>query len=232
VADPKTYTQEEVDAILAEKDALKANRDEALTEAKKAKAALRNYDGVDPAEYQRLKQASEDAERKRAAAEGDFKALEKQLVERHTAELAQRDTKLTKAMKALEQRAIRSELQAALVKAGAFPDELDLLVERGERYARMKETDDGFEAFIADERGNPLVADGKGTPMDFGTFVEQKLKATYPRLFQGSGSSGGGATKSAAGGSGGSPQTIVAGDARAWNDHLEAIAKGEINVQS
>lgn len=231
MADPKTYTQDEVDAILAERDAIKANRDEALTEAKKAKAALRNYDGVDPEEFKRLKSAAEEAERKKAAAEGDFKSLEKQLVERHTAELAQRDSRLAKAMKSLEQRAIRSELQAALVKAGAFPDELDLLVERGEKFARMKETEDDFVAFIADEKGNPLVADGKGTPMDFGTFVEQKLKATYPRLFQGSGSSGGGAAKSIAGGSGGSPKTIVAGDSRAWNDHLEAIAKGEVDVQ-
>jgi hypothetical protein len=228
VSDPKTYTEEEYNALLAEKEALKAAKEEVLTEAKKAKKALESYNGVDPKKYQELVAASEEAERKKATAEGDFKALEKQLVERHQAELGERDKKVSKLQTALEKRAIKAELQAALIKAKAFPEEMDLLVERGMKAARMKETDDDFVAYIADKDGNPLVADGKGTPMDFDTFVATTLKTQFPRLFEGTGSSGGGASKSS-GGAGGQ-KVIQPGDNSAFISNLAEVASGKVSV--
>jgi hypothetical protein len=228
VSDPKTYTEEEYNALLEEKEALRAAKEQVLTEAKKAKKALENYNGVDPEKYRELLAASEEAERKKATAEGDFKALEKQLVERHQSELGERDKKVSKLQSALEKRAIRAELQAALVKAKAYPEEMDLLVERGARFARMKETDDDYVAYIADKDGNPLVADGKGTPMDFNTFVETTLKSQYPRLFEGTGSSGGGAPRSNAGGGG--VKTIAAGDNDAMLANIDGILDGSVKV--
>lgn len=231
MADPKTYTQEEYDAMTAERDAVVANRNEVLKEAKRAKDALKNYDGFDPAEFKALKEAAVEAERKKAASEGDFKALEKQLVDRHGVELKGKDDKIGKLTKAIEKRAIRLELQNALIAAGARKGSLELLVEHGAKYGRLRETEDDYEAFVADESGNPRIADGKGTPMDFATFAQETLKAKYPDLFEGTGSTGGGATKSSGGATGGT-KVIASGDNAAFLANLDGIAAGTTTVQT
>lgn len=222
-----TYTQEQVDAMIAEKEAgLRANRDELLKEAKAAKERLKAYEGVDPDEHKRLKAAAEEADRKKATAEGDFKALEKQLIERHQGELSAREQKMQKMQRAIDKRLVQAQMASAIAK---YEGEVDLLMPYAERFARVKETDDDFEAFIADERGNPLVADGKATPMSFEAFVEQVLMQKFPRAFKGTGSSGSGAAKSN-GGAGGA-KVIAAGDNSAFLQNLEAIAKGTVTVR-
>jgi hypothetical protein len=226
VADPKTYTEDEFNAMVAERDALKGNRDEILKEAKKAKDALKNYDGIDPAEYKTLKSAAEEAERKRAASEGDFKSIEAQLKALHQKELETVNTKLGKTQKALERRLVQAELTKAIAARKGEPD---LLLPYAEKFVKVKETDDDYEAYIVDAGGNPRFADGKGTPMDFGAFVEQELMVKYPRAFDGTGSSGGGATKSNPGGGG--AKVVAAGDSKAFMDNLEGIASGKVQVR-
>ena len=222
------FTQEEVDAMIAEQTAgLKSKADELLSEAKRAKNALRDYDGVDPKEFKRLKEAAEQAERAKAAADGDFKALEKQLVERHTVELSGRDTKITKLSKALERRLIDAELIRAITEKKGEPD---LLLPYARQFVRVREVDDDFEGYVSDERGNPMVSDGKGTPMDFGSFVEQRLMTKFPRAFDGTGSSGGGASRTAASGGGGQHKTVSASDHGAFISNLAAIATGKVEV--
>lgn len=239
----KTYSQAEFDAMVAERDALKGNRDTILKEAKDAKAALKAFDGVDPAEFLRLKEAAEEADKKKAAAEGDFRSLEKQLIDRHAAEKKQlldqhanetkgRDDKISKLASAMEKRAVRAELQAALVKAGAKKGSMDLLVEHGARYGRVRETDDDFEGYVADEKGNPMIADGKGTPMTFELFAETTLKTKFPDLFDGSGSSGGGASKSGAGGGGGGARNIASTNSPDFLANLDTVAAGKTTVGS
>lgn len=224
MADPK-YTEEEYNAMVAERDALKANRDEALGEAKRAKKALQNYDGVDPTEYKSLKDAAAAAEEKRAAAEGDFNTLKKQLVENHQKELGARDGKIGKLTKALERRLIQAELTKAIAAKKGDPE---LLLPYAERFARTKETDDDYEAFLVDQAGNPRYSDGQATPMTFDAFVEQELMTKFPRAFEGTGSSGGGAPKSNAGGGG--VKRIASGDNAAFLANLDAIAKGDVEV--
>jgi hypothetical protein len=224
----KTYTQEELDAILSrERDALKANRDEALKEAKRAKEQLRSYEGVDPEEYQKLKRAAEEAERKKAESEGDFKKLETQLVERHKQEMSTATARAAKLQAALEKRLVQAELTKAIA---AKRGDADLLLPHAERYVRVRETEEDFVAFVADEHGNPLVADGQGTPMTFDQLVEQTLMAKFPNAFEGTGSSGGGASRSA-GGAGGVGKSIAADDSSAFLANLEAIATGKVEVR-
>lgn len=232
MADPKTYTEEEYNAMIAERDALKANRDEILREAKKAKDALKNYDGVDPTEYKALKDAAAEADRKKAAAEGNFDVLKKQLIDAHGAEKAGLESKIGKYQKALERRLVEAELTQSLVKAGAKKTMLDLLVLRGREFVKVKETDDGFEQFVADAGGNPRIADGKGTPMSIDDLVLNDLKAKYPDAFDGTGSSGGGASKSAAGGGGGNPQVIASTNSPEFLANLPSVAKGSTKVGS
>jgi hypothetical protein len=228
VADPKTYTEDEYNAMLAERDALKANRDEILKEKKRADTALKAWDGKDPARYDELLKAAEEAERKKAASEGDFKALEKQLVDRHAQEIAGKEGRIGKLTKALERRLIDAELTRAIAAKKGDPD---LLLPYARQFGRVKETDDDFEGFVADERGNPLVADGKGTPMTFDLFTEQVLMTKFPRAFEGTGSSGGGAPKPNAGGGGGVREIAAPrGGVFGADFDPEAISKGTAKV--
>jgi hypothetical protein len=227
VAEPQTYTQEQYDAMIAERDALKHNRDEILKESKKAKDALKNYEGVDPVEFKTLKEAAAEAERKKALAEGNLEVWKKQVTDQHQKEREADGKKLTKALAALEKRKV-AKLTAALAKAEADPTMMDLLVLKGSASVRLQEGDEDWNEIIADEKGNPLVRDGQGTPMDMDTFVAQVLKTQYPGAFKGTGSSGGGATKST--GSAGGKRTVSASDPQAFIRYAKEIASGEVEV--
>lgn len=228
---PITFeTEEELNAKIAEHTAgLKANRDEALKEAKDAKAKLKAYDGVDPAEYRALKEAAQEAERKAAEAKGDFTAWQKQTLQQHEKVVGEKDAKIGKLTRAIEKRLVEAKLTEALAKAGAKEKMLDLLTLAGQRYIKVRETDEDFEEFVTDDRGNPLVADAKGNPMTVQQFVEQTLKTQYPDAFQGTGSTGSGAARSAP--SGGGASVVTAGDNDAFIRNVEAIAKGDVEVR-
>lgn len=234
-SESQTYTAEDIDRLVQEKlaterEALLANRNEALDEAKRAKKLLAKYEGVDPDEFKRLKEAAAQAERKKAEAEGDFRALEKQLVERHTQELKAKDDRAAKLQRALEKRLVEAQLAAELAKAElADPTFMPLLMLEGQRHVKVRETDDDFEAFVADEHGQPLVADGRGTPMTVGDYVQQTLRSQYPPAFRGTGSSGGGAVKSAPGGGG--ARVVSVSDNSAFLANLEGIAHGSVQVR-
>jgi hypothetical protein len=245
VAEPRTYTQEEFEAAVSgERDALKAKRDEALDEAKKAKAKLQQYDGVDPEEYKTLKTKAAEAERNRLTAEGNFKELEKQitdraasekqqLLDRHKSELDGRDVQIRKLTGALERRGIKGNLTTELTKQGAKPQFIDLLVNEGSKSVRLREAGDDYEEYVSDEKGNQRIADGKGTPMTIAQLVEQDLKARFSDAFEGTGSSGGGAPKPvASGGGGGKPKVIPAGDQKAFIDNVKEIASGKAEVST
>lgn len=229
--EPKVMTPEDVERLLEERTAgLKANRDELAREAKAAKAALKAWDGADREEYDRLKKSAAEIERKRATDEGNFKAVEKQLTDLHAAERATDGKKIAKLTAALEKRGIRANLVAALSRAGAKPGMVELLVGEGARFMRMRETEDDFEEFVADEQGHPRMADSTGRPLSVEAFVEQALKAKYPDAFNGTGSSGGGASRSAASGSGGTA-FIAANDGKAFLANLEGVAKGTTELR-
>lgn len=229
MADAKTYTDEEIEALFAEREkGLKANRDEALREAKKAKNDLKNFDGIDPEEFRRLKTASEEADRKKAAAEGDFSALQKQLVDKHATEIAARDAKIAKRDTWVEKSLVDAELTRAIT---AKKGDADGLLPFARQFVKVRETEDGFEHYVADAKGNPLIADGQGTPMNIDAFVEQALMTKFPRMFEGTGSSGGGAPRTPAGGGGGKP-FVLASDKDAFMKNVAKIATGEVEVRA
>lgn len=227
-----TFTQEQVDALIAERlaaetEGLKKNQAELLREAKAAKARLAAYDGIDPEEHRRLKAAAEDAERKRLAGEGDYKALERQLIERHAKELEARDARNTALTRALERELIDAAAAKAIAEAKGS---VKGLLPHVKPHIRVAEVDGEFVAQVVDSKGNQRIGDAKGTLMTIPQLVEEfKGDSDLARLFEGSGSSGGGAPKST-GGAGGGARSIVAGDARAWNANLADIAKGNVEV--
>ncbi len=211
---------------------LKRNRDQALREAREAKAKLAAYDGIDPVEHQRLKDAAAEAERKKATAEGDFKALERQMAEKHQQEIGAKDGKIGKLTTALERRLKEANLATALNKAGVRPEFADLLQLKGVRFIAVKETEDDFEPIVVQDDGKtPRILDGQGTAMNVDQLVEKVLKVQYPDAFTGTGSSGGGAARSSAGGGGAGAKVIPAGDKKAFLENVDAIAEGKAVVQ-
>jgi len=231
--EPKNYTQEELDAILAEKvgelDGLKRNQAEAIKEAKAAKAKLAGYEGIDPEEFKRLKQAADDAEKKRLAGEGDFKALEAQLVKKMADQEAAHTVTTQRYRGAIEQHLIDAEAVRELAQHSDSPG---LLLPHVKSQMKVMEESDGkFVARVVDASGNVRIGKGAGAaPMTLPELMEEmKADKTFAPAFRGSGSSGGGATRSTGGASGG-VATIAAGDKKGFIDNVEAIAKGKVNV--
>lgn len=222
------YDQAEVDALIAEKNAgLEANRNTVLAELATAKAKLKNFDGIDPAEHSRLKDEVAAAEAKKAAAEGDWKTMEKQLIDKHGSERAADKKALEKRDSAVERRLVQAELTRAIAAKKGDPD---LLLPYASRFARVRELDDDFEAYLCDEKGTPMVSDGKGTPMTFDAFVEQVLMVKFPRAFDGVGSSGGGAPRSNASGGGQSRVVVADTNSPDFLANVKDIASGKATI--
>ncbi|MBK8006763.1 MAG: hypothetical protein IPK12_23525 [Gemmatimonadetes bacterium] len=221
-AGTKTYTEEEVAG-------LKASQQQLLDEVKKLKGMTKAYEGLDPEKARTALAALEDAERKKAEAQGNWQALEQQLKARHGEELGTRELRIQKLESALQRRA-HSALDSELAKAGCLPQFMDLVKLEGQRFLRLKEMEEGFVEEVYDpETKTPLVADGQGRPMSVADLVTQRLKGKYPDAFQGSGSSGGGASKSAAGG-GGAPKVIASTNSPEFLASVADVAAGKAKV--
>lgn len=227
-AGDRTFTQAEVDELVK---GLKTNQQEAIKEAKKAKEALKGYDGVDPEEFKRLKKAAEEAEEKRAKGEGDWKALEDQLKQRHAQEMEKATAESKRLRSSLESHLIDAEAVRALAEHSDSPS---LLLPHVRGRMKVIEQDGEFFARVVDEKGNVRIGNAQGAPMSLSELIEEmKQDKTYAPAFRGTGSSGGGASKSAAG-SGGAKVLTVGGSSVLGKDfalNAEKIAKGEMEVR-
>lgn len=100
------------------KNALEAER----KAAKEAKAALKRYDGLDPEEYQRLKEAAEAAETSKLQNEGKWEEMKERLSKAHQKELEKYTGEVSKRDRVIEQLTVENELNAAIEKAGVLPE--------------------------------------------------------------------------------------------------------------
>lgn len=225
-------TPEELDALIAERLAaetagLKNNQAALLREKKAADAKLASYEGVDPEEFKRLKQAAEEAEKKRLAGEGDFKALEQQLIKKMTDQEQAHLATTGRYRSAIEQYLIDAE---AVRELAAHSDSPGLLLPHVKSQMKVMEEDGQFVARVVDAKGNVRIGKGSGAaPMTLAELMdEMKTDKTFAPAFRGTGSSGGGASRSNAGGGG--ARNIPANDGKAFMRDLAGIAKGEISV--
>jgi hypothetical protein len=223
----KTFTQDEVQAAIEEaKKGLLANRDEALKEAKQLRDKLKAFDGVDPEKHRELMAAAEKAEREKQESAGNWKALESQLIEKHTAQTEKLNGRITQLSTALERRLVDAEAASAIAE---LKGSVKGLLPHVKPHIRVVEQDGEFVAQVVDSKGNPRISDAKGTPMSIRDLVaEFKNDGELGRLFEGSGSSGGGASRSNAGG-GGSPKIIAPSEIMA---HVADVATGKVQVQT
>jgi hypothetical protein len=235
VADEKTYSAAELEAAVDERlAASKAENDKAFKnlwdEAKRAKAALKSYDGIDPEQHKALVAAAAEADRKKAASEGDFKQLEQQLVKKYEGELDKERKEKTQFQSAMEQYLIDS---AALAELAKVTDSPNLLLPHVKSKMRVIQVEGGaFAARVVDEAGNIRIGRGAGaTPMTMPEWIEElRQNKEFAPAFRGTGSSGGGASKSSAGGGGGSLKVIASTLSKDFLDNLDAMAKGQASV--
>ncbi len=188
----------------------------------------RSTEGVDPKKYQELTQAAEEAERKRLASEGDFKSLEKQLVEKYEGEIGKEREVGKKYLTAMERYMIDAAAATELAKHSDSPK---LLLPHIKSRMKVIEQDGEFHARIVDDSGNVRIGKGQGSaPMTLSELVEEmKQDKEFAPAFRGTGSSGGGASRSS--GSAGGSKVVPAGDNAAFIANLAEIATGKVAVQ-
>ena len=217
-----TYTQDEVDALIAERNkALEANRDKALAETKAAKEALRAFGDLDAETVkQSLAELAELKQQRHAEASGiTSEQLEKLRVTiRQDLEQEYEPLKTQVVELSTDNRTLRldSKVQTLMAENGVLPHRIEALYSLEGK------------AFDLTDDGSPMLRDNPGG--DLGKFITENLAQKYPEWFEGSGSSRGGAAKSEASGRG-RRGSIAANDPDSFMDNLEDIAKGTVTVR-
>jgi hypothetical protein len=217
--DAVTFTAEEVAAQIAEANkAIEANRDKVMDELKTLQRA---FDGVDPAKYKELQAQVTDLTQQQKADKAGVTSDELQRMraeiredlEREYADLKASESTLSAKVRELQ---LDNQVKAEMGKAGARAERIDALYRlTSDRYDL---TDDGV----------PMLKDRPGTQI--GKYVSEDLLKEYPEFYNGSGSSGSGASKSAHVG-GGATKTIAADDSSAFMANLEGIASGDVSLR-
>ena len=218
---PKTFTQEQVDALITERNqALEANRDEVLAKLAKAKNQAKAFDGLDATEVREKLAMLTELEQQSKAKQAGF--TDEQLRKL-------RDDVRADLEKEYLPYKISAETLGEEVRTLKLDNEVKKLMTvqgvRGERVDALFRLTAG--EFDLTEDGKPML---KNDPTrEVGKYVAEELSKQYPEFYVGSGSSGGGASKSA-GAAGGRVRTIAAGDNAAFLANLEGIASGEVTV--
>jgi len=215
-----------VEDVSGLKSALEKEKDE----RRKAKAQLAKFADIDLDEWAEYKKAMEEAEKKAAKDEGDFKALEEQLKAKH----AETVSKLEERNKALEANLRTHLVDAAATKAilaaGGVDATVTLLLPHVSRRTQVVDEDGTLVARVVTDDGKVRIGDDKGNPMTVDQLVsEMKESDAYGQAFPPQGKSGGGSRPSGQAGTGG---TVVSTDSASIGQNLEKIAKGEIQVIS
>jgi hypothetical protein len=182
---------------------LRKNKTELLYDLKKAQEALDGYKGIDPAKYAELVKAQEDAERAALEGKGQWQVLEqqlkdqaaqreKQLVEKHEADMKVLLDEKKSISSALEEKLVDSEVLAVLAGHSSTPE---LLMPHFKSRVKVFNEDGKYVARVVDAKGNPEIGDAQGTPKTIAQLRdEMKVSPSYMRGFDANPNGGGGAT--------------------------------------
>jgi len=214
-----------VDALVKEKLAqAKGEHDTAFQnlwkEAKEAKARAKAYGDLDPNE---VKEAMAELAALKAEDKGKQAGLTKEQVAQLRTEVKEELEKDYAPFKsqaeqlATELRTLKLDnvVKGIMGKNGVRAERIDAL---------YRLTSDEFDLM---DDGEVMLSRHPGK--DVGKHIAEVLSEQYPEFFAGSGSSGGGASRSASG-AGGHVRTIKKGDNQAFLDNYEKILTGEVTV--
>lgn len=196
------------------------------------KKRLESFKDLDPEEARKAMEKVEEFANfdPDAAAAERIKAREEQMLKKHRAEVE----KLTSEFDSLRGQLEQTLIDEAATKAIASEKgSVELLLPHVAKHTRMRRLDDGrYIAEVIDPDGNPRISNAQGStaPMTIPELVqEMKSSTTFSRAFEGTNSSGGGAT----GGSTESKSPVRSirwSDSEAMSANLEDIASGKIQI--
>ena len=217
----KTYTQEQVDAAIAEaNEGLEANRNEVLADLRKAKDQLKTFGDIDPKEHRDLKAKISALETQAKAEKAGITSQELDKMRADVrAQIEDEYTPLRGEVDVLkrENRELKLDnvVKAAMGSSGVRAERIDALFRlAGDRFDL---TDDG----------KPMLSSHPAK--DVKRYLAEELEAEYPEFYVSSKSSGGSAPKSVSSGTG-RVREIARDDPDAFMANLEGIARGEITV--
>ena len=188
--------------------------------ASERQAIIDKFGGLDPDAVQKLQSDAATAEENRLKQAGQFDELKANLTTQHTAAL-EASNKAGQGWKSkFEGLAIKQPvIEAGVAMNAVAPNEVAQLLN-----GRVKMNDEGV-AVVYDEAGNPAFNKDDGKPETIKGLVTGFLQANPHHVKAGSGGSG-----SSNGGEGGGDKTVVSQSE--ISNNLEAVAKGEVTVQT
>ena len=177
----------------ADVSGLKSKNTELLGKLKE----LKKLEGVDPDEYQTLKQQAAAADAEKLKNAGNWEAREKQLLDAHKKELDLRDGKISILGKSLEENVLIATASQAI---SAEKGSVKLLMPHVRSQTRL---DDNGNPVVVDDAGNVRI-DSAGKPLTISALIAE-MKAdvsSFGQAFGPSGNSGSGSQGSNGGGGG------------------------------
>jgi len=170
------------------------NRDDILAEKRELEKKIKAAEGVDIEEYNRLKAAQEEAQRKKDEETGNFRNLEKQLIEKHTKEKDTLVARTNTLKSALDKELVEAKLTAEITTQKGVPALLLPVISQSVRVFEDEVTGQFVPRVIDPATGQPRIGDTKGTPMTIKQLVsEYKANETFGRAFEATGAGGSGA---------------------------------------
>lgn len=119
-----------------------------------------------------------------------FEAARSQLVEKHGAELVDRDNRIGFLSGAVD---VLVREQRATAEIAEAKGSVDLLLPHVLKFTRTVEKDGKFVTEVIDGAGNVRIGDAQGNPMTIkGLVAEMRASDTFARAFDGDGTTGGG----------------------------------------
>lgn len=163
-----------------------------------------------------LLKAQEEAEAKRAKEAGDTEAILKQHQDKWAKERAALESELNAARASERNAIIENSIMAALTKASATEEGIDLMPDRLANRIKF-ETQDGKRVvrIMQPDGETPMAGSGKDGLATFDDLVKEAM-AKWPSLFKGTGAGGSGTPpKQSAGGTGGKKRSEMSAAERA-----------------
>lgn len=163
------------------------------------KSLKENFRGIDPEEYQALKEAQEKIDLERQKQAGDWEARERALTEKFGKEIAGREQSISTLQSALERQLIDNVAKDALIAARAKKiGGIQLLMPHIKQRVRVAKADSGdFRVEVLGDDGEPKISSQKGStaPMSILELVEEMRESDeFMGCFEADGTSGSGSS--------------------------------------
>ena len=203
------------------KSALEKERKAAREASKQAKAweAI----GKTPDEISELLEAQRKAEEDKAKKEGNLEKIKEAMLKEHQTEVAKYKGAADKLRNQLDRHMVDAAATQAIAAAKGIPA---LLLPHVKAAVRVLEEDGNFVTRVVDDAGNPRV-NGKGDYLTIADLVsEMRNSDIFGRAFEGTGTTGGGASGSKPNGTGGKSLTRAQFDALGWSERRQFMAAG------